>query len=77
MPFVAVASFQPAGQGAVCCLWAASSIIRIGKVADLAHLLQTTLGKLSTDISGVLFAFPRHDQAKGSPEPALGALETW
>jgi hypothetical protein len=61
---LAVASFQPAGQGAVCCLWAASSIIRIGKVADLAHLLQTTLGKLSTDISGVLFAFPRHDQAK-------------
>jgi len=47
---IAVASFRPAGQGAVCCLWAASSIIRIGKVADLAHLLQTTLGKLPTDL---------------------------
>jgi hypothetical protein len=27
----------------VCRLWAASSTLRIGDVADLAHLLQTTL----------------------------------
>jgi hypothetical protein len=36
---VAVAAFQPAGQGAVCRLWAASSTLRIGNVTDLVKLL--------------------------------------
>jgi hypothetical protein len=40
MAFVAVAPFQPAGQGAVGYLRAASSALRIGLIADLVQLLQ-------------------------------------
>jgi hypothetical protein len=35
MAFVAVAPFQPAGQGAVGYLWAAAATLRIGLIADL------------------------------------------